>query len=381
MALKAVHVSDVPNLDQFADNAELALSSTQFFKGVNDHGGEEGKCGYEFSKFTVMGHRGCGMNMVQSSVPRMEFLKENSILSFNAAAKLPIDFIEFDVQVTEDGCPVIFHDGFILTQDKGAIVEKRVTDLTVAEFLSYGPQKQLGSVGKPLFRRTKDGNIFEWKVENDDPLCTLQEAFEKVENSIGFNIELKLDDQVAYTEEQLTRVLQAILQVVNECANNRPIIFSSFQPDAALLIRKLQTTYPVFFLTNGGSKIYIDIRRNSLDEAIKVCLTGGLQGIVSELRAIFRNPGAVTRIKDSKLSLVTYGQLNNFPEVVYVQHRMGVDGVIVDLVEEVTEAISDWIRLAEDRGEEGQKQVKTNPGFLQQQLSLPLLLPPELLHT
>lgn len=68
-------------------------------------------------------------------------------------------------------------------------------------------------VGKPLFRRTKDGNIFEWKVENDDPLCTLQEAFEKVENSIGFNIELKLDDQVAYTEEQLTRVLQAILQV------------------------------------------------------------------------------------------------------------------------------------------------------------------------
>ncbi|XP_059447811.1 glycerophosphodiester phosphodiesterase GDPD1, chloroplastic-like isoform X2 [Corylus avellana] len=354
MALKAVHVSDVPNLDQFADNAELALSSTQFFKGVTDHGGEEGKCGYEFSKFTVMGHRGCGMNMVQSSVPRMEFLKENSILSFNAAAKLPIDFIEFDVQVTEDGCPVIFHDGFILTQDK---------------------------VGKPLFRRTKDGNIFEWKVENDDPLCTLQEAFEKVENSIGFNIELKLDDQVAYTEEQLTRVLQAILQVVNECANNRPIIFSSFQPDAALLIRKLQTTYPVFFLTNGGSKIYIDIRRNSLDEAIKVCLTGGLQGIVSELRAIFRNPGAVTRIKDSKLSLVTYGQLNNFPEVVYVQHRMGVDGVIVDLVEEVTEAISDWIRLAEDRGEEGQKQVKTNPGFLQQQLSLPLLLPPELLHT
>lgn len=60
---------------------------------------------------------------------------------------------------------------------------------------------------------------------------------------------------------------------------------------------------------------------------------------------------------------------------------MGVDGVIVDLVEEVTEAISDWIRPAEDRGEEGQMQVKTNPGFLQQQLSLPLKLPPELLHT
>jgi glycerophosphodiester phosphodiesterase len=68
-------------------------------------------------------------------------------------------------------------------------------------------------VGKPLFRRTKDGKIFEWKVENDDPLCMLQEAFEKVGHSISYNIELKLDDQVVYTEEELTRVLQAILQV------------------------------------------------------------------------------------------------------------------------------------------------------------------------
>lgn len=67
-------------------------------------------------------------------------------------------------------------------------------------------------MGKPLFRKTKDGRIFEWKVENDHPLCTLQDAFEKVEHSVGFNIELKLDDHMVYTAEDLTRVLQAILQ-------------------------------------------------------------------------------------------------------------------------------------------------------------------------
>lgn len=65
----------------------------------------------------------------------------------------------------------------------------------------------------------------------------------------------------------------------------------------------------VFFLTNGGSEIYIDKGRNSLEEAITVCLTGSLQGIVSEVRAIIRNPGEVTRIKESKLCLITYGQL------------------------------------------------------------------------
>lgn len=39
------------------------------------------------------------MNMSQSPDLRFSALKENSILSFNAASKLPLDFIEFDVQV------------------------------------------------------------------------------------------------------------------------------------------------------------------------------------------------------------------------------------------------------------------------------------------
>lgn len=65
----------------------------------------------------------------------------------------------------------------------------------------------------------------------------------------------------------------------------------------------------VFFLTNGGTEIYKDQRRNSLDEAIKLCLASGLQGIVSQVKAIFRNPSAINGIKESNLSLITYGQL------------------------------------------------------------------------
>lgn len=65
----------------------------------------------------------------------------------------------------------------------------------------------------------------------------------------------------------------------------------------------------MFFLTNGGTEVYYDARRNSLDEAIKLCLDGGLQGIVSEVKGIFRNPGAVNKMKESKISLMTYGKL------------------------------------------------------------------------
>ncbi|EHA8587661.1 glycerophosphodiester phosphodiesterase GDPD1, chloroplastic [Cocos nucifera] len=382
MALKAVHVSDVPNLDQVPKGPTLTLSSSRLPKGT-----EEVKSAFKPAKFVVIGHRGKGMNALASPDRRMKEIKENSILSFNLAGRFPVDFVEFDVQVTKDDCPIIFHDSFILTEEDGNIYEKRVTDLTLDEFLSYGPQKESGNVGKPLLRKTKDGTVFSWNVEVDDPLCTLEEVFHKVDSHLGFNIELKFDDNVVYQEEKLTHILQLILQVVCKYANERPIIFSSFHPDAAQLIRKLQGTNPVFFLTNGGSEIYTDVRRNSLDEAIKLCLAGGLQGIVSEVKAIFRNSSLIPRIKESNLALLTYGQLNNVPEAVYMQHLMGINGVIVDLVQEITEAVSDFINPEKigdesisDSVRKGKAKEATKPEFSQRELSFLMRLIPELVQ-
>lgn len=68
-------------------------------------------------------------------------------------------------------------------------------------------------MGKPLFRKTKDGRIFEWKVEKDDHLCTLEEVFQKVNHSMGFNIEFKFDDNVVYKEDDLVHAIQVVLRV------------------------------------------------------------------------------------------------------------------------------------------------------------------------
>ncbi|KVI09198.1 Glycerophosphoryl diester phosphodiesterase [Cynara cardunculus var. scolymus] len=332
MATKAVHVSDVPNLDHVPENAaSLSLYATRRPTGV-----DVSKNGKSFPKFTVIGHRGHGMNILQSTDRRMKAFKENSILSFNNAAKHPIDYIEFDVQ--------------------GTVFEKRATDLTINEFFSYGPQREAGKEGKSLVRKV-NGKIVGWDVESDDHLCTLQEAFQKVNPCIGFNIELKFDDNVVYEQDHLIHVLQVIMKVVSENAKDRPIIFSSFQPDAALLMKKLQHRYPVYFLTNGGNEVYDDVRRNSLEEAKKLALEGRLDGIVSEVKAIFRNPSVVREIKGSNLSLLTYGKLNNFSETVHVQQLMGVDGVIVDLVEEITRAIGE---TKTRKGSDDEKREKTD---------------------
>ncbi|KAI4375218.1 hypothetical protein MLD38_013115 [Melastoma candidum] len=274
MALKAVHVSDVPCINHVPDSP-AALSP--FPTGAANPLPSSFVCFLIGStpKFVVIGHRGHGMNAIQSPDRRFRSFMENTILSFNSAATHSLDFVEFDVQVTKDDCPVIFHDDVILSVDNGTVFEKRVTEVALPEFLSYGLQREPEKVGKPLLRKSKDGTIRNWEVEADDALCTLQEAFEK---------------------DYLVHVLQTILDVVFAYANQRPIIFSSFHPDAALLVRKLQSIYPVFFLTNGGTELYYD------------------------------NPAAVTKIKESKLSLLTYGKLNNVVEAVYMQHLMGIEG-------------------------------------------------------
>ncbi|WOG81752.1 hypothetical protein DCAR_0100903 [Daucus carota subsp. sativus] len=332
-------------------------------------------------KFAVIGHRGNGMNVLNSSDTRMKHVKENSILSFNTAASFPLDFVEFDVQVTRDGCPVIFHDDFILSQENGTIIEKRVTDLYLSEFLAYGPQRDHTKTGKTLVRKTKEGKVWNWNVENDAPACTLQEVFQQVKPCLGFNIEVKFDDNIIYQKEYLAQVLQTIFQVVFENANDRPVIFSSFHPDAALLLKKMQSTYPVFFLTNGGTESYNDVRRNSLEEALKLCLEGGLDGIVSEVKGVFRNPAAASKIKESNLSLLTYGKLNNVPEAVYIQYLMGIEGVIVDLVQVITQAVSETIdRKAEKEEETESPQVTEKPEFSKRELSFLLKLIPELIQ-
>ncbi|CAL9152719.1 glycerophosphodiester phosphodiesterase GDPD1, chloroplastic [Musa acuminata AAA Group] len=374
MALKVVHVMEVPSLHQVPETpTAAALLPRAAARG-----------------FVVLGHRGKGMNALESADLRMRAVKENSLLSFNRAALFPIDFVEFDVQVTKDDCPIIFHDDIILTEDSGKILEKHVTDLYLEEFLSYGPQREPGKVGKSLLRKTDDGRVLKWNVDDDDSLCTLQEAFEKIDSRLGFNIELKFIDHAVYLARDLTHALEAVLKVVYEHANGRPIIFSTFQPDAAQLLRKLQTVYPVFFLTTGGTETSDDVRRNSLDEAIKLCLASGLQGIVSDVKGVFRNPSAVSSIKASNLSLLTYGHLNNVPEAVYMQHLMGIDGVIVDLVEEITEAVSDFITptsVAEEHEglsdavvEARQVKVRARPNFSQRELSFLLKLIPELVQ-
>jgi len=85
--LKAARVADVPTLDVVAPG--LVVAGAEAAPAARAPGG----------RFSVVGHRGKGMNALASPDRRLQEVRENTVRSFNAAARFPVDYVEFDVQV------------------------------------------------------------------------------------------------------------------------------------------------------------------------------------------------------------------------------------------------------------------------------------------
>lgn len=85
----------------------------------------------------VVGHRGAAA-----------YQPENTMLSFKKAINIGVDEIEFDVQLTKDKIPIVFHDDFVdrITNKRGS-----VSDLTLAKI----KQIKVGKRGKiPTLEKT-----------------------------------------------------------------------------------------------------------------------------------------------------------------------------------------------------------------------------------
>ncbi|KAK4043531.1 Glycerophosphoryl diester phosphodiesterase family-domain-containing protein [Parachaetomium inaequale] len=191
----------------------------------------------------VIGHRGLGKNLVSN---RSLQLGENTLPSFIAAANLGAQYVEFDVQLTKDHVPVIYHD--FLVSETG--FDAPVHTLTLEQFLhinpdssrhhhtngsgagdgdspklqhkqlhktrsnSPGPRQRSMSMDWPAaaggggahqqskhsmeerMKHTRDFKAKGFKANSrgnfiQAPFATLEDLFRKLPASVGFNIELK----------------------------------------------------------------------------------------------------------------------------------------------------------------------------------------------
>ncbi|KAI2622609.1 Glycerophosphoryl diester phosphodiesterase family-domain-containing protein [Xylaria nigripes] len=324
----------------------------------------------------LIGHRGLGKNFIANKSLQ---LGENTVSSLIAAANLGAQYVEFDVQLTKDHVPVIYHD--FLVSETG--IDAPVHTLTLEQFLHINNEtngrsgRGLPERRRPDTNRTSNGDSgpkqrslsvdFSNKSRTDTsleermkytlnfkktgykantrgnfvqaPFATLEELFKKVPESVGFNIEMKypmlLETEMHSMDTyaiELNSFCDTVLNKVYDLAKNRHIIFSSFNPDICLCLSFKQPSIPIMFLTDAGVSEVSDIRASSLQEAIRFASQWNLLGIVSNAGPFVNSPRLVKVVKQSGLVCVSYGVQNNDPEKVQIQVDEGIDAVIVDNV-------------------------------------------------
>ena len=317
----------------------------------------------KLSTTMLIGHRGLGKNITSN---RSLQLGENTLPSFIAAANLGAQYVEFDVQLTKDHVPVVYHD--FLVSETG--IDAPVHTLTLEQFLhinpdskrkkpqtngttpttqadrlrrnrsnSFTPQRSssLGTAGsgtsEDLDERMKHTRDFKEKGFKANsrgkfiqaPFATLEDLFRQLPEHIGFNIEMKYP-MLHESEEQemdtyaveLNSFCDTVLSKVYDLAGERHIIFSSFNPDICLCLSYKQPSIPILFLSDAGCSQVGDIRASSLQEAIRFASRWNLLGIVSAAEPLINSPRLVKVVKENGLVCVSYGALNNDPLLVQV---------------------------------------------------------------
>ncbi|VDN02966.1 unnamed protein product [Thelazia callipaeda] len=301
-----------------------------------------------------VGHRGMG-----NSYTKMNAGRENTIHSLNTAASRGADYVEFDVQLSKDKVAVIFHDFHVLvtvakrrtpclvTEPHGAASDYHqlaVKDLKLNQLhllrLEHYKVNQIQS-------RLKYTALSAEADEQDErlPFPTLVDALKQVDPSVGFNIEVKypmmqkngLHECENYFERN--DYIDIILSDVLNNADNRRIVFSSFDPDCCAMLAAKQHLYPVLFLCVGLTTRYepfVDLRASTSDAAVNFAACIDILGVNFHTEDLLRDASPILRARQFGLISFVWGDdLDNKENIDYFKKVIRVDGLIYDRIGEI----------------------------------------------
>ncbi|KAF4029196.1 Glycerophosphoryl diester phosphodiesterase family [Phytophthora infestans] len=337
----------------------------------------------------TIGHRGMGRSYYQVEGHRLALTRENTLASLIMAGRSGAEFVEFDVQLTKDRVPVIYHDFMVNVglEDKSAEshgtrhekYEIGIHDMTFRQLTqSYttpvpheGTKTQLlqnrvkkhwarlqGDKQVPSPRRGRLASDDNTNEEHHlvDFFPRLEDLLKHVPAEVGLNIEVKFPDDFfrpgmrSLSCFAINAYVDRLLQCVFDFAGSRRIFFSCFDPNVCIVLRAKQAKYPVLFLTYGSMAPHAFDARMTLQFATNFAKMEKLQGIVSNSNSFLETPELAPLVKRYLGTvLITWGDQNTKHEMVQLQKRHAIDGVISDNVIDLIN--QDKRLLAQTKGE------------------------------
>uniref|UniRef100_A0A673JI64 Glycerophosphocholine phosphodiesterase GPCPD1-like n=1 Tax=Sinocyclocheilus rhinocerous TaxID=307959 RepID=A0A673JI64_9TELE len=265
----------------------------------------------------VVGHRGAG----STHAPKHHKIRENTIASFLSAANHGAAYVEFDVHLSKDLVPIVYHDltCCISTKKKNdkksmILFEVPVKDLTFDEL-------QLLKVSSRFV--LPQAGLISVLLERKTPSCI---CFSKQDGSW---------DAKLSTYFNMNQFLDIILTCVLQNAGNRRIVFSCFDPDVCTMVRQKQNKYPILFLTQGVTDLYpelMDIRCQSTKIAMSFAQSENILGISAHTDELLRNMEFIREAQSKGLVVFCWGDYNNDHDNRMKLREHGIDGLIYDRI-------------------------------------------------
>ncbi|XP_052128768.1 glycerophosphocholine phosphodiesterase GPCPD1 isoform X1 [Frankliniella occidentalis] len=343
--------------------------------------------GNSFKQFKTKESNGHGFDnravgeVIKRSCPEV---RENTIASLKTAASFGADFVEFDVQLSKDLIPVIYHDFHVYISMKRKndsndmeLLELPVKELTLEQLhllkdLSYPKSiskvlhfSDMAEVYHQKESEEKCQIIFDEDLEEHQPFPTLQQVLEALDPHVGFNIEIKWTMQLKDGTYELNHpfdinmYLDTVLTTVLQHGGSRKIVFSCFHPDICTMIRLKQNKYPVMFLTQGVTEkypMYNDPICQTIPMAIHFAVGANILGINVHTEEILRDVSQVKMAKDAGLVIFCWGDDNNDASTIKHLKELGLHAVIYDKMDQYnSKEVKESIFLVEARS---QKEIR-----------------------
>ncbi|XP_010731532.2 glycerophosphocholine phosphodiesterase GPCPD1 isoform X2 [Larimichthys crocea] len=289
-----------------------------------------------------VGHRGAG----STHAAKHQRVRENTIASFKSAATHGAAYVEFDVHLSKDAVPIVYHDltCCISTKKKNDNTSLELIEVPVKD-LTFDQLQLLKLAHATAMKGNDDKDLLDDEEEIDEhqPFPSLSQIFQAIPEHVGFNIELKWICQMKdgtwdgnlSSYFNMNTFLDIVLSCVLQKGGKRRIVFSCFDPDICTMVRQKQNKYPILFLTQGISDKYpelMDIRCQTTQIAISFAQSENILGISGHTEELLKNLSFIGDAQSKGLVVFSWGDDNNDHENRRKLREQGIDGLIYDSI-------------------------------------------------
>jgi glycerophosphoryl diester phosphodiesterase len=191
-----------------------------------------------------------GPNFWEVSAHRGDRLiyRENSISALIHAMDIGATSVEFDVHLTKDGVPVIYHDYKLNPEDFiGLTKPLLIKEVTLAELKRFPYSTR-------LVTRPGDTNL----ITFEEFLLSVRNLEQQGKHTIPLHLEIKSEKEFLQDSAPIDQLAKAISDVINKIKIKTPIIARAFNWDVLTEFRKHQPAIPRVLLVDRGDWAKID---------------------------------------------------------------------------------------------------------------------------